>query len=425
MENIIRIIKINFCALLAIPFFVLATCAKLISKALEKCVIMVGVIMVIVGFEFAIQMLKHPSESLNMILTIIIIFFICGMIILIIFSFLSLAATLVMYISNLVINFFNVLYYLLYEVYAYLFGICHREYGILGNARSKTACMLSCLIYTILRGVNRSVIFVLSQSVKIFTVLSVVGVCGCIFLTRQYIQEEFGIGLIPYVKLFGTFDRVTGIIMCLLILTCAVIIILSLGVEWKEWGDEMSYSTLQLNDFTNLVNKLDKKEIHSLKMGEDEQVEECNRCMELLRNHIEQITEFIDEATLLLETTNDPILLSNTHAYFNKVEELATELNNKGQVIPVEEFVKYIPEIEKLEKLQGVVLERMRKVREDMNHHTANNNSTYFGGCDTKEQLDKRYHALCKIYHPDGELGDEEIFKIMKNEYEQRIASYV
>ena len=425
MENIIRIIKINFCALLAIPFFVLATCAKLISKALEKCVFIIGMIMVLFGIELALQLLKHPSESLNMFLTIIVIFIVCGGIILIIFSLLSLAATLVMYITGLVISVFNVLYYLLYEVYAYLFGICHREYGVLGNERSKTACMLSCFIYTILRGVNRSVIFVLAQSVKIFTVLSVVGVCGSILLTRQYIQEEFGIGLISYVKLFGTFDRVTGIIMCLLILICAVLLIFSVGVEWEEWGDEMSYSTLQLNEFTNRVNKLDKKAIHSQNMGEDDQVEECNRYMELLSNHIEQITEFTEEATLLLDTTNDPILLSKMHAYVNKVEELATALNNMGQVIPVEEFVKYIPEIETLNKLQSAVLERMRKVREDMNHHATDNNSAYFGGCDTKEQLDKRYRALCKIYHPDGELGDEEIFKTMKNEYEQRNISYV
>ena len=42
----------------------------------------------------------------------------------------------------------------------------------------------------------------------------------------------------------------------------------------------------------------------------------------------------------------------------------------------------------------------------------------YFAGCDNYEKFIKRYKALCKIYHPDNGIGDEETFKMIQREYE-------
>ncbi len=46
--------------------------------------------------------------------------------------------------------------------------------------------------------------------------------------------------------------------------------------------------------------------------------------------------------------------------------------------------------------------------------------TSYFAGCETKEQLEKRYRSLVKIYHPDSGAGDEESFKQIKAEYDYK-----
>lgn len=98
--------------------------------------------------------------------------------------------------------------------------------------------------------------------------------------------------------------------------------------------------------------------------------------------------------------------------------------------IPVKVFKKYMPKIDRIEKLREDILEQAEIFKEEMksnkSYHSNKkvenrscSNSTFFSGCNTKEKLDKRYKALCKTYHPDGVIGDEETFKMIQNEYEQ------
>ena len=44
----------------------------------------------------------------------------------------------------------------------------------------------------------------------------------------------------------------------------------------------------------------------------------------------------------------------------------------------------------------------------------------FFTGCDTIEDLEKRYRSLAKVYHPDMPTGNKEIFQKMQEEYERR-----
>lgn len=43
---------------------------------------------------------------------------------------------------------------------------------------------------------------------------------------------------------------------------------------------------------------------------------------------------------------------------------------------------------------------------------------SYFSGCNTKEEADKRYKALAKAFHPDMGYGDESSFNAMQKEYD-------
>ena len=44
---------------------------------------------------------------------------------------------------------------------------------------------------------------------------------------------------------------------------------------------------------------------------------------------------------------------------------------------------------------------------------------SYFDGCTTREQVQKRYRDLCKVYHPDMGNGSAEVFAQINREYEQ------
>ena len=45
----------------------------------------------------------------------------------------------------------------------------------------------------------------------------------------------------------------------------------------------------------------------------------------------------------------------------------------------------------------------------------------YFSDCDTKDKLNKRYKALCKVFHPDNQAGNADIYMHIKEEYEDKL----
>lgn len=42
---------------------------------------------------------------------------------------------------------------------------------------------------------------------------------------------------------------------------------------------------------------------------------------------------------------------------------------------------------------------------------------SYFNGCSTKEEIDTRYRALAKVFHPDAKAGDEKTFQNINDQY--------
>lgn len=45
----------------------------------------------------------------------------------------------------------------------------------------------------------------------------------------------------------------------------------------------------------------------------------------------------------------------------------------------------------------------------------------FFNGCNGEDELKKRYHQLCKVFHPDSGSGDEETFMRIREEYERLV----
>ena len=54
-----------------------------------------------------------------------------------------------------------------------------------------------------------------------------------------------------------------------------------------------------------------------------------------------------------------------------------------------------------------------------MDQQSASDQSVFFKGCKTKEELTTRYKSLAKTLHPDAKGGSTEAFQDMKAEYEK------
>lgn len=77
-----------------------------------------------------------------------------------------------------------------------------------------------------------------------------------------------------------------------------------------------------------------------------------------------------------------------------------------------------LEEIKKSEKINQQNEKEQKNEQDIKIQPRSENGFGFFDGCNSQDSLDKRYKALCKIYHPDNANGDEEVFKCIVNEYE-------
>lgn len=61
---------------------------------------------------------------------------------------------------------------------------------------------------------------------------------------------------------------------------------------------------------------------------------------------------------------------------------------------------------------------KQEEKKECKNASNASESLSFFEGCKTKTEADKRYRALAKAFHPDTGCGDENMFNKMKEEYD-------
>lgn len=60
-----------------------------------------------------------------------------------------------------------------------------------------------------------------------------------------------------------------------------------------------------------------------------------------------------------------------------------------------------------------------KKSKEDPNKVADDVISAFFNGCETEDEIKKRYHQLSKVFHPDSGSGDEETFMHIREEYDK------
>lgn len=120
--------------------------------------------------------------------------------------------------------------------------------------------------------------------------------------------------------------------------------------------------------------------------------------------------------------------------FTKKAEELNNDINNnkiKKYRIKHEDLINIFDELKnnlnELYKIkpiaedQYIKYKNIEKEKEQRKENKEKIIYKYFDGCNNKEEINKRYKALAKVYHPDMATGNENIFKIICEEYEKMI----
>lgn len=425
--NVLKIIKINILALMAFPLLILATMVKLLAKAMEKIILIIGTVFVLGVVVFILEICKDPSSVLMGIVALLAVLIVFGLIIMLIVWVLTMISAVLMTAVALVIGVVNSLYELVYAGYAGIYHICYEDYCSLDMATG--AKRGSCFLFTLLRVFNKVIVFFASHAFKILLALTALGIGWCLFKSNAYVENVFGMGMIEYLKLFPAYEIIKGVVLYAAVMIAYAIVMISLGIEWSEWGTEMSLKT---SDYERYVREIRDgySEVGTTNVpagaGMDtRRLERYNHYIDLLNYHIRGMDTFLQELMPIAEKSEDHILRGNCGQYITDFYEIVEEINKGGETVDPEVLEGLMPQIDRIEDLRKKVEQQVQRMKENQAkmESKAVTGMNFFSGCDTPEKLEKRYKALCKTYHPDSEAGDEDTFKRMRDEYEERKAS--
>lgn len=125
--------------------------------------------------------------------------------------------------------------------------------------------------------------------------------------------------------------------------------------------------------------------------------EDFDKYSTVLNQRLENIREILNDG----QAKHVEDELSSLDEFYSKLRLL---LSNLSYVSTNDDFSKWFEQEEKKE--------------EYVNIKKSSDNFSFFEGCKTKAEADKRYKALAKAFHPDTDCGDETMFNKMKEEYD-------
>ena len=88
-------------------------------------------------------------------------------------------------------------------------------------------------------------------------------------------------------------------------------------------------------------------------------------------------------------------------------------------------YQKFIDEQLRQETKQDEYIEEDNNINNNSSSDNVSSASGFFNGCTTLEMLESRHKSLSKAFHPDFNHGDEELFKNMQTEYEEKIKDFI
>ena len=355
MKTVLKILKINLLSIIALPLLLIATLSKLIAKALEKFMLLFGMTLTIGVIMLLFELVRDPKSTFQGMILLVICLVIGGIIVAAMLYILSLISKVCMVVINAVIAGFLFVYELVYGGYAHLYSICKTNYEEIGTDSKAIVNGSRCIFYTILSGVNKSIVFLVTHALKIFIVCSVVLVAGSILGLNMYFNRELGVGIFSYLSLFNAYEIVYGVVVYVAVIGSLIVWMISLGIEWNEWGEEMKLATTDYEMYSSVVLE------HHIEANE----EKYEKHSYILDNHLQDYENFLRENGPLVQESDDMVLKSNYGQYItamNQLVETITE-NSQNDAIPEKVFESMIDTIDKLDDLKKSITKKVDKLK--------------------------------------------------------------
>lgn len=412
MDKILKILKINLISLIALPLLLVATVSKLVAKALEKLSLIIKMILIAILTVIVFEIIKSPGSAFELIFMILFICVIGFLFVLVFLLMAALANSFLQVIYYAIITLFEAIYAYAYMGFLRLHAICENDYLYISAEGKPIPNALFCLFYTILRGVNKLIVTVVSFALPASILLSAFLVASGLISINSRAQRDFGMNLFTFISKFDTFSLIYGIVSFVAFMAIFVVVLVSLGIEWHEWAQELKMTGEELDEN---IQQLQDNDFHVAR-DQNTASDTGDAYMRNLEEHVDSLEPLSDLVEEVLGARDNALLRSTWGTYFRNLSEIVDECSKYKNGIPLDKFKKLIPKIQQLEKQRADVKSLAEKLREENSNPVRT--AVFFSGCNTADKLEKRYRSLCKAYHPDTEGGDTDTFQKMQEEYE-------
>lgn len=410
MGNLIRVIKVNIYSIIALPFLLMATVCKLIAKALQRIKTIFSMALITGVVLLVIAVLKEPEKILEYVKSGLGIAVTLGIILFILKIAFSIVSFILTTLYHLVIELFDTLYRITFNVYQSLEMGCKNDFEYLRLTGPTFLYMVLCSFYVILRLTNFLIKLFIHLSLLLF-ILSSAGFAFYLYYdTNRRVLKTFGLTFAEYFGRFSTMSKIESIVLYFILIADVFVILVSLGIEWKEWANEL---TLGEEDYDRYAKQFEEYDEYM-----DEIETEENEGYEYfisVDEHLGDITAFLSDVREAMELGDNPLLENACNEYLRNLSEISDEIAAKNGKISSDELTRLKPYIRQLDKQKDNIQKMLEKQNEILDNPARN--SIFFSGCTSRNKLDKRYKSLCKAYHPDAEGGDSETFMVLTEEY--------
>lgn len=429
MQNMVRIAKVNVCALLAFPLLVLSLIAMLLKKALEKAMIFLGVGVAVLVLNILRSIFLNPGSFFDGLGTFLAILILFGTVVVLVAMIMLLiggvATVVVSAVVAVLMKVFETIFDLCHRGYSKLFDLCKVEFRTIETSEESPKSKFACVFWYILLGVNKVVVTLLSAAFPISIIGGIGFLAYSVYSVHSTVSDTYGIGILSYLQLFSGVQIVFAVVYFIIVVLAVEVILISLGIEWSELGQVYKFSTQDYRSYCEAVEQMvepieDAAEMdYTFSAGQSAQ--RCSEYMEILRGLFANVDNLHQQVNAAMGDHRETSLIYEFTSYMELLSQILKKMEGYGTEIPCHEFEhKLIPAIEEARRKERELEKEVFNLLNKRVHDHANQEQIdFFAGCETCEDVRKRYKALCKVYHPDVG-GHEETFKQLHAQYEMR-----
>ncbi len=426
MTDVCKICKINLLSILALPVLLVSIVSKILQTAMEKALVFLGVGAAIFGLYLLNEFFNRPDsflDTLGFFAAILILFgAIFGLVLGVILLFGGIAAAALAVVATLWMTAFGTIFELSHEGYSKLYGICQTDFEPL--ARTAAPSRFLCIFWYLLKALNTAITTLFLFAFPISCVAAAGFGAYCIFYVHRSVSQSFGIGIFSYLKLFPITNIVFSVLNFLVFVIATGVVIVSLGIEWGEWGETLKYGTKSYGTRRKNQRTFESTYWSDAEIESGKRLQRCEHTMQSLNELLENMDTLQQQVDTVLHIAPDSTLGYTFAEYMTLLANITKELSASPNGVPHDEFERrFIPQIDKAKKQFAHIQKDVFQIlNEELSGGARRNNEMdFFVGCRTKEEIRQRYKALSKAYHPDAG-GDTETFQTLQNQYQEKMA---